>query len=236
MSQAWKRVEVIGDCTLYLGDCMAIIPTLCKVGAVVTDPPYGINAARSRNSQKHGWRDYGGGEWDKERPPPDVIKRIVLCSANVIIWGGNYFADLLDPSQKWLVWDKGQTDFSLADCELAWCSFDGAVRRITVSRSRALQDGKQHPTQKPVDVMAWCLEQLPKHAKGPILDPFMGSGTTGIACVRAGRRFIGIEIDEGYFDIACDRIRRAYSQPDMFVSAPAPQVPQQLGLLEGGEG
>lgn len=159
---AAKRVEVIGQCELYLGDCMEIMPALGKVDAVVTDPPYGINASRARNSEKWGWKDYGGGEWDRSRPPPDLLKRVVLAAPSVILWGGNYFADLLEPSQKWLVWDKGQTDFSLADCELAWCSFDGAVRRITFSRAKALQDGKQHPTQKPIEVMRWSLEQLPR--------------------------------------------------------------------------
>lgn len=214
-----NRVEQIGDCTLYLGDCREILPTLGNADAVVTDPPYGINAARVRNSQKWRWRDYGGGEWDKNRPDIAVIDAVVGAGRNAVIWGGNYFTDALPPSQKWFVWDKGQTDFSLADCELAWCSFDGAVRRITFSRSKALQDGKEHPTQKPVEVMKWCLEQLP-HGCDLILDPFMGSGTTGIACVKMGRKFIGIEIDEGYFDIACRRIEEAYKQPDMFVEQP----------------
>ncbi len=228
------RKEVIGDCTLYLGDCMEILPVIGKVDAVITDPPYGINAARARNSQKWRWKDYGGGEWDRERPSPELIKAIVLKARDVILWGGNYFSDLLQPSQKWLVWDKGQTDFSLADCELAWCSFDGAIRRIEYSRSKAIQDGKQHPTQKPVEVMSWCLAQIPK-AK-IILDPFMGSGTTGVACARGGRAFIGVEIDPGYFEIACDRIRKAYAQPDMFVAAPKPEPEVQFGLtLEGGD-
>lgn len=234
---AARRVEVIGQCELYLGDCMEIMPSLGGIAAVVTDPPYGINASRARNSEKWGWKDYGGGEWDKERPSPELIRRMVLLSKNVIIWGGNYFADLLQPSQKWLVWDKGQTDFSLADCELAWCSFDGAVRRITLSRSKALQDGKQHPTQKPVAVMMWCLDQLPRLGGGAVLDPFMGSGTTGVACAKAGKAFTGIEIDEGYFEIACERIRQAYRQPDMFVSAASARAAEQTGFTfdDGGE-
>ena len=161
MTTPWLRKEVIGDCILYLGDCVAVMPAVGRVEAVVTDPPYGINAARARNSEKWGWKDYGGGEWDRQRPSAEVIEAVVGKARNVIIWGGNYFADLLPPSQKWLVWDKGQSDFSLADAELAWCSFDGAVRRITLSRSKALQDGKQHPAQKPIQVMSWCLSQLP---------------------------------------------------------------------------
>lgn len=227
---AAKRIEVIGQCELYLGDCVEIMSALDKADAVVTDPPYGINAARARNSQKWGWKDYGGGEWDKQRPDTAVIEAVVSAGKHAVVWGGNYFTEALPPSQKWFVWDKGQSDFSLADCELAWCSFDGAVRRITLSRSKAMQDGKEHPTQKPVEVMSWCLDQLPKGC-GTILDPFMGSGTTGVACARTGRRFIGIEIDEGYFQIACERIRKAYAQPDMFVSAPKPEEPKQEALL-----
>lgn len=234
MSKApYQRKEVIGDCTLYLGDCMKVMPSLDKFDAVVTDPPYGINAARARNSQKWGWKDYGGGEWDKDRPAPDVIRAIAVAAPHVIIWGGNYFSDLLAASEKWLIWDKGQKDFSLADAELAWCSFSGAVRRLEYSRSKALQDGKRHPTQKPIEVMSWCIEQLPQKAVGTILDPFMGSGTTGVACVKAWRRFVGIEIDSGYFDIACERIRKAYQQPDMFVESSQREVHEQTSMFSG---
>lgn len=155
----------------------------------------------------------------------------VGAGKHAILWGGNYFADLLEPSSKWLVWDKGQTDFSLADCELAWCSFTGAVRRITYSRSKALQDGKVHPTQKPIAVMKWCIEQLPDGCH-TILDPFMGSGTTGVAAVQLGKRFIGIEREPRYFDIACKRIADAYAQPDLFVAPPPREAaPSTLDLF-----
>jgi DNA modification methylase len=206
---------VIGDATLYLGDCLEILPTLGPVDAVVTDPPYGINAARDRNSQQLGWRDYPAGGWDRERCDAERLRAVVAAGKHAIIWGGNYFTDLLPPSEKWLIWDKGQKDFSLADCELAWCSFPGAVRRITYSRSAAMQDGKEHPTQKAVAVMVWSIEKLPKGCE-TILDPFMGSGTTGVACARLGRKFIGIEIEPRYFDIACERISLEYEQLKLF--------------------
>jgi len=216
------RVEHLAEgVTLYLGDCREILPTLGKVDAVVTDPPYGINAARTRNSQKSGWRDYDAPGWDKERPSTDLISLIVKSGKHAIVWGGNYFTDALQPSSKWLSWDKGQTDFSLADFELAWCSFGGAARRIEYPRSLALQDGKEHPTQKPVEVMRWCIEKLPSGCE-TILDPFMGSGTTGVAAVKLGRKFIGIEIELKYFDIACRRITDALSRPDMFIEPPKP--------------
>ena len=219
---AAKRVEVIGDCTLYLGDCLEIMPEIGAVDAVVTDPPYGIGAdkAAARNKGKWGWTYYGESDWDSERPLKPVFDLILQQSAQQIIWGGNYFTDFLPPRMRWLVWDKGQRNFSLADFELAWTSQNRAGRAFDYPRGLALQDGKQHPTQKPVELMKWCLGFIPD--SGSILDPFMGSGTTGVACVRTGRKFIGIEIDPDYFDIACKRIREAYAQPDMFV-APAPQ-------------
>lgn len=120
---------------------------------------------------------------------------------------------------RWLVWDKKQRDFSLADAELAWTSQGKALRIFDYPRSKALLDGKCHPTQKPVALMRWCLGFLPNAQT--ILDPFMGSGTTGVACVKEGRHFIGIEQDPDYFEISCERIREAYRQPDMFVEQPA---------------
>lgn len=224
-----NRIETIAEgVTLYLGDCREILPTLPKADAVVMDPPYGINAARDRKSQKHGWKDYDAPGWDKERPPADLIKLILNSAKHAIVWGGNYFTDALPPSSKWLSWDKGQIDFSLADFELAWCSFDGAARRIMLPRSVALQDGKEHPTQKPVEVMRWCIDKLPNGCR-TILDPFMGSGTTGVAAVNMGLQFSGIEKEPKYFEISCRRIAAAVAAPDLF-TAPAKAAPKQEAL------
>ncbi len=128
----------------------------------------------------------------------------------------------------WLVWDKGQREFSLADFEMAWGSQTRAARVIDCPRGRAVKDGKEHPTQKPIEVMVRCIQELPNNTR-TILDPFCGSGTTGVACVKLGRRFIGIEIEERYFNIACRRIEEAYKQPDFFVQTPKPK-PEQLAL------
>jgi DNA modification methylase len=216
-----SRVETIAEgVTLYLGDCREILPDV-TADALVTDPAYGINAARDRRSQKHGWRDYDAPGWDKERTPPELVSLAISRAQHAVVWGGNYWSDTLPRTSKWLSWDKGQTDFSLADFELAWCSFDGAARRFTYPRSRALQDGKEHPTQKPIEVMKWCIEQLPKGCS-TILDPFMGSGTTGVAAVKLGKRFIGIEVEPKYFDIACRRIAEATKQTDLFIEKPRP--------------
>jgi DNA modification methylase len=208
----------IGCATLYLGDCLEILPTLPKVDAVVTDPPYGINHARDRNSEKDGWIDYPCSGWDKERPARAAFDVMRDVSGHQIIWGGNYFTDYLPPTMQWLVWDKGQREFSLADCEFAWSSQRKAARIFDYPRALALKDGKQHATQKPVALMAWCLSLLPDAST--ILDPFMGSGTTGVACANLGRKFIGIEIEERYFQIACERIDAAYRQQRLFSDEP----------------
>jgi DNA modification methylase len=229
---AAKRVEFIGNCMMIQGDCLEVMPQIGKVDAVVTDPPYGIGAdeAASKNNGKWGWKFYGDSKWDRARPPQAVFDEILKFSSETIIWGGNYFTDMLPPSMGWLVWDKGQREFSLADVELAWTSRDKAARAMTFSRSKALLDGKEHPTQKPIEVMRWCLGFLP--GAKTILDPFMGSGTTGVACVKTGRHFIGIELDPDYFEIACRRVREAYAQPDLLIDAPkeAPQVQEAMEL------
>jgi len=210
------RIEKLADgVTLYCGDCREILPTLGNVDAVVTDPPYGIGY--TGNGGK-GWANYDAA-WDTERPDAKTFEEMRKIAPQQIIWGGNYFTDYLPPTMRWLVWDKGQRDFSLADCEFAWVSQNKAARIFTYPRAKALQDGKEHPTQKPGALMEWCLGFVPD---GVILDPFMGSGTTGVACVKLGRKFIGIEIEPKYFDIACRRISEALKQPDLFIEAPKP--------------
>lgn len=217
---------IIGDCTLYLGDCMEILPTLGKVDAVVTDPPYGIGIdgqtqrIRGKKSDRKGY-DFKG--WDASRPE-EAIKLLASLDCPKIIWGGNYFANLLPSGDKWLVWDKGQR-INQSDCELAYTNMEGALRVFTLNRMALQQDGAQHPTQKPLALMRWCLSFLDDSLA--ILDPFMGSGTTGVACAKMGRSFIGIEREREYFDIACRRIEEAYKQPDMFIEQPAVQPKQE---------
>lgn len=217
-----------GRATLYLGDCREILPTLGKIDAVVTDPPYGIDYGRRGGfSASYGWGPWRGNvEWDAERPSRDIFDAIQACSKHQIIWGGNYFTDYLHPTMHWLIWDKGQRDFSLADFEMAWGSQKRAARIIDCPRGRSVKDGKEHPTQKPIEVMIWCIKELPGTTK-TILDPFMGSGTTGVAAIKLGRRFVGIEIDERYFDIACRRIDDASRQTDLFIE-PAPTAKQEV--------
>ncbi|MBX3533385.1 MAG: site-specific DNA-methyltransferase [Xanthobacteraceae bacterium] len=222
------RKEILAEgIELYLGDCREILPTLGKVDAVVTDPPYGIG----KDGQKQTTGGHGGRKgyeflgWDKDRPEAETFKLLLYAADRHIIWGGNYFADLFPATGKWLVWDKGQR-INQSDGELAWTSEQGALRIFDLNRVALMTDGAQHPTQKPVELMKWCVEQFP-NAKS-ILDPFMGSGTTGVACVKLGRKFIGIEIEPKYFDIACKRISEALKQPDFFVEKPKPAKQEAL--------
>lgn len=228
----YKRKEVIGDQTLYLGDCMEVMQGLDKVDAVVTDPPYGINMGGGFSGKgiAGNRRQYNRSDWDLSRPDSEVFEDILGASDTQIIWGGNYFTDLLPVSGKWLFWDKCQTMPTYSDGELAWTTISGdAVKQFTYNGCGMLAKEKNrvHPTQKPVALMQWCLGFLP-NAK-TILDPFMGSGTTLVACVKEQRKGIGIELDPDYFDIACKRVEEAYRQPTLFAE-PETTKPEQTGL------
>jgi len=206
----------IGDATLYLGDCMDILPTLDKVDAVITDPPYGIGqdggAQRTRGSKRTNGEKMG---WDNQRPSKEVFDAIQNYGDVQIIWGGNYFADYLPASMGWLYWEK-RMGGDFADGELAWTSQHKALRQFCYYKKNK---GDEHPTQKPIELMLWCIEQC-KNIPKTILDPFMGSGTTGVAAIQMGRKFIGIEREPKYFEIACKRIEQASKQVDMFVEKP----------------
>jgi DNA modification methylase len=226
------RIEKLAEgVELYCGDMREILPTLRRFDAVVTDPPYGIGA--SAGTGKYGREKWQHGDkgWDHSAIDAAAVDLLLTAADDQIIWGGNYFP--LPPSRAFLVWDKGAgfrgRDF--AECEMAWFSRDGNAKVLTRDPLAAGDyKGKQHPTEKPEAVMRWCLGHLPKART--ILDPFMGSGTTGVAAVKLGRRFTGIEIDEGYFDIACRRIEAALKEPDFFVEPP-PKPKQESLLLDG---
>ena len=226
---AYKRKEIIGNCTLYLGDNKEVMQDidLSVVGACVTDPPYGIGADKGKpqvynsfkGAKKQIMNSYND-NWDNERPSNDFFLKILSLNVPSIIWGGNYFADLLPAMGKWLWWDKCQTMPTYGDGELAWTNLKGTTpKKFTYANNklRANRIPILHPTQKPIQLMKWCIEQLPKDCTGAILDPFMGSGTTGVACAKMGRSFIGIELDEDYFNIACRRVEDAYKQGDLFI-------------------
>ncbi len=219
------RTETIGDATLYLGDCREILPTLGKVDAVVTDPPYGIGVDRTMAKQsgtQYGRAaapksTYAASGWDDAAPSQATLAMVRGASQHQIIFGGNYFD--LPPTRCWLVWDKENGTNAFADCELAWTNLDKPVRRLSWMWNGMLRRGGEardgHPTQKPLEVMRWCIGHLPGQ-RLTILDPFMGSGTTGMAALSLGHKFIGIEVDPIYFDMACRRIDDEAKRPDMF--------------------
>lgn len=207
----------IGRARLICADCRDVLPTLAPVDLLCTDPPYGIGKdGQLKTTGGNGGRkayDFLG--WDAERPDAALFKLLLNAAPQAVIWGGNYFADLLPATGKWLVWDKGQR-INQSDGELAWTSRNGALRIKTLNRVELMTDGAEHPTQKPVKLIKWCIEQM-EGCPQTILDPFMGSGTTGVAAVQMGRDFIGIEREPRYFDIAARRIEEAQRQGDLFL-------------------
>jgi site-specific DNA-methyltransferase (adenine-specific) len=202
------RVERIGNATLYLGDCLEILPTLPKVDAVITDPPYGIGFA----GQPTKWQRRAGQTPEAWDDAPILNLDVVLAAAPVqAIWGGNYYS--LAPSRGWLSWFKPDAPPSMASVEFAWTNLDRNARQISHSIGATNAERVGHPTQKPLAVMRWCIDQVGNPAS--IVDPFMGSGTTGVAALNLGRRFVGIEIEPRYFDIACERIENAQRQTSL---------------------
>ena len=245
MTDPWKRRVEIGNAVLFLGDCLNILPTLGKVDAVVTDPPYGmaanLNSTRFTGGAKPEIRRGAGrDDWpaivgdDRPFDPTPWLQ-----FSNLILWGSNHYGNRL-PSGTTLIWLKRyqeQYGSFLSDAEIGWqrggCGVyafhapDSAGRRQKEYTGDPFGGETAHPTQKPIALMEWCVARIGDVYT--ILDPFMGSGTTGVACAKLGRKFIGIEIEPKYFDIACRRIEQAYAQPDFFVEKPKPAEQLKLG-------
>ena len=220
---------IIGNATLYLGDCMEMLPTLDKVDAVITDPPYGIKRFEKGSLRFDKTGEYKNGiAWDKA-PEKAFFDLLLSKGENAIIWGANNFE--LPTSEYFLVWDKQQTVSNFASAELAYTNIKVPAKVFRFSIHQHNQIEKSHPTQKPVDLMAWCINFVPNATT--ILDPFMGSGTTGVAAVQMGRKFIGIEREPKYFEIACKRIEDAQRTFDMFGfnGTTAADLPQQEAMF-----
>jgi site-specific DNA-methyltransferase (adenine-specific) len=184
----------------------------------IVDPPYGINFAKTHTGK--GWVVRENKEWDKEIPKPEYYSRLFRVSKNQIIWGANYMVENLPPSMGWIFWDKGQRNFSLADGELAFTSFDRALRVFEMARGahKAQDDktgGKIHPTQKPVKLYEWLLMNYAKEGD-KILDTHLGSGSIAIACHNLGYDLEGYELDKDYYEAANKRLKQHQSQIRMF--------------------
>ncbi|WP_396179538.1 DNA methyltransferase [Flavobacterium sp.] len=199
----------------------------------IVDPPYGINADKAQNKAAEsrikaqgkskagrGWKQYKQTEWDNDIPKKNYWDELFRVSKNQIVWGGNYMTEYLKPSMGWIFWDKGQREFSLADGELAWSSFDKAIRVFDMSRGEALAKnneggGRFHPTQKPVKLYKWQLQNYAK--KGDkILDTHLGSGSSRIAAYDMGFEFIGFELDKDYFKASEKRFQQHIAQLTLF--------------------
>jgi site-specific DNA-methyltransferase (adenine-specific)/modification methylase len=242
MPDPWREkwVSPCGRAICYLGDNREVWPTLARPDAIVSDPPYGqqyVTPGVRKSSAYRGRVEHGVpsrfanvaiiGD-DKPFDPSPWVSRAPV----VLLWGAHRFADRLPPGT-WLIWDKrdGLASNDQSDAECAWISDDpprpvrlmrlmwsglcvGAGSRWEVTAGQR----REHPTQKPVALMSWCLDQAKVQPGQMVADPFMGSGSTGVACMRHGARFVGIEIDEGYFRTACRRIAEAARQPDLLIA------------------
>ena len=195
------------------GDCLELMKGIPdgSVDLVLTDPPYGKKADKGTNgfgSAKN--RRYGGG-WDSKRPSKEVFDEMLRIGKNVIIFGGNYFADILPPSNHWIFWDnEGDIAFQnpFADGELIYTTFKKPIKRIVFKQQGFITDSKDkryHPTQKPSELVEMLIKEYSKEGD-LVLDPFLGSGTTAVACVNTNRHYIGFELDTQYYDIACKRL------------------------------
>ena len=206
--------------TLHNGDCLEYMKTLPdkSVDAIVTDPPYGLGS----------WSSTGGNsitaeeaqainDWDI-KPSPEIFMECLRVAKLAVIWGGNHFMDILGSCRSPLIWDKAIRGMHFADGEMAWTNFNFGTLRILNSpiAKSDTKNNRVHPTQKPIAVMAWSIEQTKIKQGSVVFDPFMGSGTTGVAAIQMGYDFVGCELSAEYFSIAKKRISSAVFTPSFF--------------------
>ncbi len=222
------RIEHIQDATLYLGDCREILPTLGKVDAVVTDPPYGMEFRSNYRADKHLAIANDDAEW-----PLELATNIDVAHSKYVFCRWNDIRRIEEPKSlvTWVKnnWSMGDLHHEHARQTEVAAFYPGKAHFWPAGRPTDVIEAPRtgndnHPTEKPVSLM-WAIVRW---TSGTVLDPFMGSGTTGVACAKLGRKFIGIEIEPKYFDIACRRIEAAYKQPDMFIERPEPAKQEAL--------
>ena len=232
---AKPMLPAVPSSEVYLEDCTKALKRFNDnyFDLAIVDPPYGIGADKAQNNAAmqrikaegkskagRGWKLYADTDWDNETPNAEYWQELFRVSKNQIVWGGNYFTEYLPPSMGWIMWDKGQRNFSLADGELAWTSFNKALRIFEMSRGKALaknneQGGRFHPTQKPEMLYSWILQNYAK-AGDLILDTHLGSGSSRIAAYKGGFNFVGFEINEHYYEKQEKRFKDFISQLRLF--------------------
>jgi len=212
---------VLPGCVLYRADCRDVIGDV-EADAIITDPPYGIGfAAQPTKWQRRAKKVPEA--WD-DATIPDVVNALPDMAEVCVVWGGNYY--VLPITRGWLMWRKPDAPPSMAHGELAWTSRDQNLRVKDWSIAATNAERVGHPTQKPVRIMSWTMEETGVPEGATVLDPFMGSGSTAIACIRTGRPFIGVERDPDHFNTAVERIRRELAQGDLFLGQNALALPQ----------
>lgn len=221
----------IGNATLYLGDCMDILPTLPKVDAVITDPPFGVGNFVQTGGNVRGRGELFGQsvQWNEVPPPPEFFDAVRRLSKHRIIWGANFFNCFEDRGGA-IIWDKVQPMPNFSKADIASCTHFQKTEIVRIpwtnfDVSRKAQTN--HPCERPVQLYEWCINYLPQPIN-TILDPFLGSGSCGVAALKMGRQFIGIEREPKYFDIACKRIEQTYAQGQLFEKSEINQKQENL--------
>lgn len=216
--QVTEKIKITNE------DCMELLKRTPDnyYDLAICDPPYGIGADKAQNNggEKFGYKKYKDSDWDSCIPSREYFKELQRVSKNQIIWGGNYMTEHLPPSMGWVIWDKGQRDFSLADGEMAWSSFNKAMRIFEFSRASCIKSNntmteKFHPTAKPFELYKWLLDKYAKEGD-KILDTHLGSGSIAIACHDYGFELTACELDSEYYEKAIERIKNHVSQLTMF--------------------
>lgn len=221
---------VIGNATLYHGDCRTLLPEIQGIDALVVDPPYGIgychsgHAGKGLTKARTRFNKLNNGYVLGDDQPFDP-RHLLDVAPKIILWGANHYADKLPPSARWLIWDKvcsvgSYGKWTFADVEMAWSNLKGTARLYPHLWNGCRRAGEEnsflvqrcHPTQKPVAVMSWCIQLCDLPPNSLVVDPYMGSGTTGIASLRMGHRFIGMELDPAHFETAVGRIEAEHDR------------------------
>lgn len=231
LAPALGQPDRIAGAALFCGDSTAALDLLRgRIDALVSDPPYGIGYVPGGVAH-HKFAGVAIRGDDRPFDPRPLLNLAPL----ICLWGANHYASRLPDSPGWLVWDKriGKARTHQADGELAWTSARRPARVKNLYWNGGARTGDQgehwHPTQKSTLVMGWCMDEIGVAPGHIVCDPYMGSGTTGLACLRTGRRFIGVEIERRWFDAACERLRRWEAQPDMLLASAAAQAAGKVG-------